>query len=90
MSRHAIFVVNASRAEAVAATKEISQILLKDGFTLSTPSDISILGIAQHAAEDLPKAEVVLAKALKGVPTKSDNLLAREIQILRRIEYHFT
>lgn len=60
MSRHAIFVVNASRAEAVAATKEISQILLKDGFTLSTPSEISILGISQHPAEELPKAEVVL------------------------------
>ncbi len=60
MSRHAIFVVNASRAEAVAATKEISQILLKEGFTLSTPSDISILGITQHSAEELPKAEVVL------------------------------
>ncbi|MEY3894391.1 MAG: hypothetical protein RIR78_1169, partial [Actinomycetota bacterium] len=47
MSRHAIFVVNPSRAEAVAATKEISQILLKEGFNLSTPSDISILGISQ-------------------------------------------
>mgnify|MGYP000102810290 CR=1 FL=1 len=34
MSRHAIFVVNASRAEAVAATKEISQILLKVGFVI--------------------------------------------------------
>lgn len=77
MSRHAIFVVNASRAEAVAATKEISQILLKDGFTLSTPSDISILGIAQHAAEELPKAEVVLVLG-------GDGTILRGAEIARR------
>ena len=78
MSRHAIFVVNASRAEAVAATKEISQILLKDGFTLSTPSDISILGIAQHAAEDLPKAEVVLVLGGDGTILRGSEIARRQ------------
>ena len=78
MSRHAIFVVNASRAEAVAATKEISQILLKDGFTLSTPSDISILGIAQHSAEDLPKAEVVLVLGGDGTILRGSEIARRQ------------
>lgn len=60
MSRHAIFVINPSRAEAVAAAKEISQILLKEGFTLSTPSDVNVLGISQMIPDLLESAEVVV------------------------------
>ena len=60
MSRHAIFVINPSRAEAVAAAKEISQILLKEGFTLSTPSDVNVLGISQMSPDLLEIAEVVV------------------------------
>jgi NAD+ kinase len=78
MSRHAIFVVNASRAEAVAATKEISQILLKEGFTLSTPSEISILGISQHPAEELPKAEVVLVLGGDGTILRGSEIARRQ------------
>jgi NAD+ kinase len=78
MSRHAIFVVNASRAEAVAATKEISQILLKEGFTLSTSSDISILGISQHPAEELPKAEVVLVLGGDGTILRGSEIARRQ------------
>jgi NAD+ kinase len=78
MSRHAIFVVNSSRAEAVAATKEISQILLKEGFTLSTPSDISILGISQHPAEELPKAEVVLVLGGDGTILRGSEIARRQ------------
>jgi NAD+ kinase len=78
MSRHAIFVVNSSRAEAVAATKEISQILLKEGFTLSTPSEISILGISQHPAEELPKAEVVLVLGGDGTILRGSEIARRQ------------
>ena len=60
MSRHAIFVINPSRAEAVSAAREISQILLKEGFTLSTPSDVSVLGISQMDASSADAAEVVV------------------------------
>ena len=60
MSRSAIFLVNASRPEALVATKELSQLLLKDGFTLSTPSDINILGVTHTSATDLPEAELVV------------------------------
>jgi NAD+ kinase len=60
MSRHAIFVINPSRTEAVTAAKEISQILLKEGFQLSTPSDVNIIGITQSSVENLNGAEVVI------------------------------
>jgi NAD+ kinase len=60
MSRHAIFVINPSRIEAVSAAKEISQILLKEKFTLSTPSDVNVLGIAQVSSEALAEAEIVI------------------------------
>jgi NAD+ kinase len=60
MSRHAIFVINPSRIEAVSAAKEISQILLQEKFTLSTPSDVNVLGIAQVSSEALAEAEIVI------------------------------
>jgi NAD+ kinase len=60
MSRHAIFVINPSRIEAVSAAKEISQILLKEKFTLSTPSDVNVLGISQVSSEALAEAEIVI------------------------------
>jgi NAD+ kinase len=60
MSRHAIFVINPSRIEAVSAAKEISQILLKENFTLSTPSDVNVLGISEVSSDALPKAEIVI------------------------------
>ena len=60
MSRHIIFLVNASRPEALIATKDLSQLLLKEGFTLTTPSDVNVLGITQAAVEELPAAELVV------------------------------
>ena len=60
MSRNVIFLVNASRPEALIATKELSQLLLKEGFTLTTPSDVNVLGITQTAVVDLPSAELVI------------------------------
>ena len=60
MSRNAIFLVNASRPEALIATKELSQLLLKEGFTLTTPSDVNVLGITQTPFVDLPAAELVV------------------------------
>lgn len=60
MSRNAIFLVNASRPEALVATKELSQLLLKEGFTLTTPSDVNVLGITQRPVADLPTAELVV------------------------------
>lgn len=60
MSRNAIFLVNASRPEALIATTELSQLLLKEGFTLTTPSDVNVLGITQTPFADLPAAELVV------------------------------
>jgi NAD+ kinase len=60
MSRRAIFVINPSRTEALTAAKEISQILLKEGFELSTPSDVNVIGIVQASVEKLASAEIVI------------------------------
>jgi NAD+ kinase len=77
MSRHAIFVINPSRTEAVTAAREISQILLKEGFTLSTPSDVSILGISQMDANSADAAEVVVVLG-------GDGTILRGAEIARR------
>lgn len=60
MSRSVIFLVNASRPEALIATKELSQLLLKEGFNLSTPSEINVLGITQSPIDQLNSAELVV------------------------------
>ena len=44
----------------MSAAKEISQILLKENFTLSTPSDVNVLGISQVSSDALAKAEIVI------------------------------
>jgi NAD+ kinase len=77
MSRHAIFVINPSRAEAVTAAKEISQILLKGGFTLSTPSEVNVLGISQISADSIAEAEVVVVLG-------GDGTILRGAEIARR------
>jgi NAD+ kinase len=77
MSRHAIFVINPSRAEAVTAAKEISQILLKEGFTLSTPSEVNVLGISQIGADAIADAEVVVVLG-------GDGTILRGAEIARR------
>ena len=77
MSRHAIFVINPSRAQAVTAAKEISQILLKEGFTLSTPSDVNVLGISQVGADAIADAEVVVVLG-------GDGTILRGAEIARR------
>ena len=77
MSRHAIFVINPSRAQAITAAKEISQILLKEGFTLSTPSDVSVLGIAQVSSDAIAAAEVVVVLG-------GDGTILRGAEIARR------
>ena len=77
MSRHAIFVINPSRAQAVTAAKEISQILLKEGFTLSTPSDVNVLGISQVGADAIADSEVVVVLG-------GDGTILRGAEIARR------
>lgn len=77
MSRHAIFVINPSRAEAVTAAKEISQILLKEGFSLSTPSEVNVLGISQISADEIAEGEVVVVLG-------GDGTILRGAEIARR------
>jgi NAD+ kinase len=83
MSRNVIFLVNASRPEALVATKELSQLLLKEGFTLTTPSDVNVLGITQTPVADLPSAELVVVLGGDGTILRGAEVArARGIPIL--------
>lgn len=77
MSRQAIFVINPARVAAVSAARELSQILLKEGFTLSTPSEVNVLGISQMDAKSLDAAEVVVVLG-------GDGTILRGAEIARR------
>jgi NAD+ kinase len=76
MSRKVIFLVNASRPEALIATKELSQLLLKEGLALSTPSDINVLGITKSPIEKLDSAEL-------GVVLGGDGTILRGAEVAR-------
>jgi len=50
-NRRAILFVNPSRNEAVSAAKELSQLLINEGFQLFTSSDVSIDGVMNMPLE---------------------------------------
>lgn len=77
MSRQAIFVINPARVAAVSAARELSQILLKEGFTLSTPSEVNVLGISQMDVKSLDAAEIVVVLG-------GDGTILRGAEIARR------
>ena len=58
--RAAVLVVNPSRAEAVEAVTEIAGLLQKADFELFTISEVSINGVANSTAENLPAVEIAV------------------------------
>jgi len=58
--RAAVLVVNPSRAEAVEAASVLSALLLKADFDLFTISDVSITGVTNSSAENLPAVEIAV------------------------------
>ena len=58
--RAAVLVVNPSRAEAVEAATEIAGLLQKADFELFTISEVSINGVANSTAENLPAVEIAV------------------------------
>jgi NAD+ kinase len=58
--RAAVLVVNPSRAEAVEAAGILATLLLKADFDLFTISDVSITGVTNSVADDLPAVEIAV------------------------------
>ena len=58
--RAAVLVVNPSRAEAVEAASVLAALLLKADFDLFTISDVSITGVTNCAADNLPAVEIAV------------------------------
>lgn len=58
--RAAVLVVNPSRAEAVEAATELAGLLQKADFDLFTISEVSIDGVTNSAADDLPSVEIAV------------------------------
>ena len=58
--RAAVLVVNPSRAEAVEAATELAGLLQKADFELFTISEVSINGVSNSTAENLPAVEIAV------------------------------
>ena len=58
--RAAVLVVNPSRAEAVEAASVLADLLLKADFNLFTISDVTISGVTNSVAENLPEVEIAV------------------------------
>jgi NAD+ kinase len=58
--RAAVLVVNPSRTEAVEAASVLADLLLKADFDLFTISDVTINGVTNSAAENLPEVEIAV------------------------------
>jgi len=58
--RAAVLIVNPSRAEAVEAASILAGLLLKADFDLFTLSDVSISGVTNSSANDLPAVEIAV------------------------------
>jgi len=58
--RAAVLVVNPSRAEAVEAASVLADLLLKADFDLFTISDVTINGVTNSVAKNLPEVEIAV------------------------------
>jgi NAD+ kinase len=81
--RAAVLVVNPSRAEAVEAASVLASLLLKADFNLFTISDVSIIGVANCIAEDLPAVEIAVVLGGDGTILRGAELTReRDIPLL--------
>jgi NAD+ kinase len=81
--RAAVLVVNPSRAEAVEAASVLASLLLKADFDLFTISDVSITGVANCAADNLPAVEIAVVLGGDGTILRGAELTReRDIPLL--------
>jgi NAD+ kinase len=60
LRRAAVLIINPSRAEAVEAASVLAGLLLKADFDLFTTSEVSISGVTNSSAADLPAVEIAV------------------------------
>lgn len=82
-TRRAILFVNPSRNEAVAAAKELSQLLINEGFHLFTSSDVAIDGVMNMPLETLVNIEISVVLGGDGTILRgAEATLLRDIPLL--------
>jgi NAD+ kinase len=81
--RSAALVISPSRAEAIAAAKELAPLLYSAGFSLYTTSDVSLEGIKKVSPKDLPEIEIAIVLGGDGTILRAAELtLKRNIPLL--------
>jgi len=81
--RSAALVISPSRAEAIAAAKELAPLLYSAGFSLYTTSDVSVEGIKKVSPEDLPEIEIAVVLGGDGTILRAAEItLKRNIPLL--------
>jgi NAD+ kinase len=81
--RSAALVISPSRAEAIAAAKELAPLLYSAGFSLYTTSDVSLEGIKKVSPNDLPEIEIAVVLGGDGTILRAAELtLTRNIPLL--------
>ena len=81
--RSAALVISPSRAEAIAAAKELAPLLYSAGFSLYTISDVSIEGIKKVAPADLPDIEIAVVLGGDGTILRAAEItLRRNVPLL--------
>ena len=81
--RSAALVISPSRAEAIAAAKELAPLLYSAGFSLYTTSDVSLEGIKKVSPDDLPEIEIAVVLGGDGTILRAAELtLKRNIPLL--------
>jgi len=81
--RSAALVISPSRAEAIAAAKELAPLLYSAGFSLYTISDVSIEGIKKVAPADLPDIEIAVVLGGDGTILRAAEItLKRNVPLL--------
>jgi len=82
-TRRAIVFVNPSRDEAVTAAKELSRLLIEEGFQLFTSSDVTIEGVMNMPLETLVEIEIAIVLGGDGTILRgAEATLLRDIPLL--------
>ena len=81
--RNAALVISPSRAEAVAAAKELAPQLISAGFSLYTISDVAIDGIKKVSPAELPEIEIAVVLGGDGTILRAAEItLSRNVPLL--------